>query len=166
MGIRQVAIDASSVTLGMYVSMLDRPWLETPFIFQGFEVTERSEIDMLQRYCSVVYIDVDRGDLSDVQVQRLLNAPPPKKRAPASATGRKKRELPGFLLWLLTLLSRLRLVRKPAAAAATIDEVYPIQATVRSEAGQARAAYDKLLCDTKNKFVIIRPGCDTAPGRF
>ena len=61
-GIRQVAIDASSITVGMYVSNLDRPWLETPFVFQGFEVRDRVDIEMLQSYCSVVYIDVDRGD--------------------------------------------------------------------------------------------------------
>ena len=24
--------------LGMYVSELDRPWLESPFLFQGFEI--------------------------------------------------------------------------------------------------------------------------------
>jgi hypothetical protein len=39
---RQIAIDAASVTEGMYVSKLDRPWLETPFIFQGFEIREQS----------------------------------------------------------------------------------------------------------------------------
>ena len=55
----------------MYVSNLDRPWLETPFVFQGFEVRDRVDIEMLQSYCSVVYIDVDRGDLSPAQVQQL-----------------------------------------------------------------------------------------------
>ena len=56
----------------MYVSKLDRPWLETPFIFQGFEIREQAEIDMLQSYCSVVYIDAEKGQLSDDQVRRLI----------------------------------------------------------------------------------------------
>lgn len=128
----------------MYVSMLDRPWLETPFIFQGFEVTEKTEIDLLQRYCSVVYIDVDRGDLSDAQVRRLLEASPAEKKAPVSARRRKRRPPSRFLLWLQRLLKRLGLFRKSVPIAATIDDAYPIQVTVRSEAGQAREAYAKL----------------------
>lgn len=57
---------------GTYVSSLDRPWLETPFIFQGFEIREQAEIDMLQRYCSVVNIDAEKGQLSDDRVRRLV----------------------------------------------------------------------------------------------
>ena len=29
-------IDVGLLKGGMYVSQLDRPWLETPFLFQGF----------------------------------------------------------------------------------------------------------------------------------
>jgi len=72
LNIKQVPIDVYKLAEGMYVSKLDRPWLETPFIFQGFEIRAQEEIDMLQRYCSVVYIDVDRGQLSDDQVRRLI----------------------------------------------------------------------------------------------
>jgi hypothetical protein len=42
-------LDGAKVAEGTYVSKLDRPWLETPFIFQGFEIREQAEIDMLQR---------------------------------------------------------------------------------------------------------------------
>ena len=72
LSIKQVPIDVGKVAEGMYVSKLDRPWLETPFIFQGFEIREQAEIDMLQRYCSVVYIDVEKGKLTDDQVRRLI----------------------------------------------------------------------------------------------
>ena len=34
-------IDAEKLAVGMYVSQLDRPWLETPFLFQGFETPSR-----------------------------------------------------------------------------------------------------------------------------
>jgi len=30
-------INIQDLTVGMYVSELDRPWLETPFLFQGFD---------------------------------------------------------------------------------------------------------------------------------
>ena len=74
MSLRQLAISADNVTEGMYVSKLDRPWLETPFLFQGFEIRERSEIDLLKQYCEVVYVDIDRGDINDAVKQSLLQS--------------------------------------------------------------------------------------------
>ena len=127
----------------MYVSMLDRPWLETPFVFQGFEVRERSEIDMLQQYCSIVYIDVDRGDLTEAQVQRLLAAQPAKKAALFSK--RERRRKPGrLLIWLRKLLLLLGFRGQSAMPGASDEDGYAIQTTVRGEAGPARDAYLKL----------------------
>jgi len=42
----------------MFVSRLDRPWLETPFLFQGFRIKNEKEITSLQEYCDQVYIEV------------------------------------------------------------------------------------------------------------
>ncbi len=50
-------LGVEQLKLGMYVSALDRPWRETPFIFQGFEIRTEDEIRELQRYCQFVYID-------------------------------------------------------------------------------------------------------------
>lgn len=44
----------------MYVCELDRPWLETPFLFQGFELGSEADIDVLMQYCHHVYIDLHR----------------------------------------------------------------------------------------------------------
>lgn len=46
---------------GMYVSSLDRPWLDTPFLIQGFLIRDDEEIRTLQKFCDFVYIDTDRG---------------------------------------------------------------------------------------------------------
>ncbi len=46
----------------MYISRLDRPWLETPFPFQGFYVRGPRDIQALQRYSRFVYIDIERGE--------------------------------------------------------------------------------------------------------
>ncbi|MEL6446713.1 MAG: DUF3391 domain-containing protein [Pseudomonadota bacterium] len=43
--------------VGMYVVELDRPWHETPFPFQGFEVKSAGQIDALARHCNTVFID-------------------------------------------------------------------------------------------------------------
>jgi HD-GYP domain-containing protein (c-di-GMP phosphodiesterase class II) len=42
---------------GMYVCELDRPWLETPFLIQGFYIDTDNDIDILQQHCLYVYID-------------------------------------------------------------------------------------------------------------
>ena len=46
---------------GMYVSNLDRPWLDTPFLIQGFFVKDDEEIALLKKYCDHVFIDTDKG---------------------------------------------------------------------------------------------------------
>ncbi len=56
----------------MYVAQLDRPWLETPFLFQGFEIREDSELKLLRQYCKHVYIDVERSSLPQEKVLKAL----------------------------------------------------------------------------------------------
>lgn len=51
-------IDVQYLEVGMYVAELDRPWLGTPFLFQGFEIRSPAEIDELKRYCKWVYVDL------------------------------------------------------------------------------------------------------------
>jgi HD-GYP domain-containing protein (c-di-GMP phosphodiesterase class II) len=41
----------------MYVSELDRPWLETPFLFQGFYIRNQDEIIALRSHCKSVIVD-------------------------------------------------------------------------------------------------------------
>ena len=36
---------------GMYVTELDRPWLGTPFPFQGFPITSADQIAALKQHC-------------------------------------------------------------------------------------------------------------------
>ena len=43
--------------IGMYVCELDRPWLDTPFLFQGFHIENLEQIEELKNHCDYVYID-------------------------------------------------------------------------------------------------------------
>jgi len=43
--------------VGMYVSNLDRPWLETPCLLQGFTLEGAEDIHRIQQYCKFVYVD-------------------------------------------------------------------------------------------------------------
>jgi HD-GYP domain-containing protein (c-di-GMP phosphodiesterase class II) len=53
-------VAVGDLQLGMYVIELDRPWLGTPFDFQGFPLTSPAQIEQLKQYCKIVYIDPDR----------------------------------------------------------------------------------------------------------
>jgi len=54
-------VDVKDLQIGMYVCEVDRPWLETPFLFQGFPVNSRADIKMIQQICKYVYIDIEKG---------------------------------------------------------------------------------------------------------
>jgi HD-GYP domain-containing protein (c-di-GMP phosphodiesterase class II) len=62
----------SQLKLGMFVADLDRPWLDTPFMMQGFLISEAEEIDALRRLCRHVFIDPIRST-----VPVAFTAPPP-----------------------------------------------------------------------------------------
>jgi HD-GYP domain-containing protein (c-di-GMP phosphodiesterase class II) len=47
----------SNLKVGLYVERLDRPWTETPFLFQGFYIHDHHEIEQLKHYCQYVYVD-------------------------------------------------------------------------------------------------------------
>ena len=55
-------IDAHDLVPGMYLAELDRPWRETPFPFQRFEIQAHDEIEWIKHNCKYVYIDVVLGD--------------------------------------------------------------------------------------------------------
>jgi HD-GYP domain-containing protein (c-di-GMP phosphodiesterase class II) len=53
-------IDVNDLQVGMYVSKLDRPWLETTFLFQGFELKNQADIEAVRQQCNYVFVDVTR----------------------------------------------------------------------------------------------------------
>jgi HD-GYP domain-containing protein (c-di-GMP phosphodiesterase class II) len=99
-------IDVIDLRPGMYISELDRPWLETPFLFQGFELQTSQEMDLIKQHCQYVYIDIEKGadvlpsrnpakyesrmraiqveeERIDRTVRQLADSPPPKHSRPA-----------------------------------------------------------------------------------
>ena len=53
-----VEIPVEALTKGQYVSRLDRPWIDSPFMFQGFAVESDEQIAQLRELCSTVYIEL------------------------------------------------------------------------------------------------------------
>ncbi len=50
-------IPVDGLKVGMFVSELDRPWTETPFILQGFEIRSVEDIEEIAAHCDYVYVD-------------------------------------------------------------------------------------------------------------
>jgi HD-GYP domain-containing protein (c-di-GMP phosphodiesterase class II) len=56
---RRYQVAAKDLQLGMFVAELDRPWLDTPFLLQGFIADSQVEIDTLRKCCAYVYVDLE-----------------------------------------------------------------------------------------------------------
>ncbi len=54
---RSRIISVDQLEPGMFVTRLDRPWLETPFPLQGFYIRDLRDIDAIKSYCRRVYVE-------------------------------------------------------------------------------------------------------------
>jgi cyclic di-GMP phosphodiesterase len=149
-----ITIDSSDASIGMYVSGLDRPWLETPFVFQGFTVKDRTEIELLRSYCRIVYVDVHRSGLTRLEVRNLLGSSSPRPQS-GQAKPRKTRPSGKWFRRLRNLLLRFGLLRVQQAEPESGIDGYKVTATMRGEAQKAYAAYKALLLQHREvvKFV-------------
>jgi HD-GYP domain-containing protein (c-di-GMP phosphodiesterase class II) len=50
-------IPVTGLKIGMHVCELDRPWLDTPFVLQGFKIVSHEEIRTISEHCEFVYIE-------------------------------------------------------------------------------------------------------------
>ncbi len=48
----------------MYVAKLDKPWLESNFLYQGFELKNQADINAVKEQCKFVFIDVKKQNKS------------------------------------------------------------------------------------------------------
>ena len=53
-------VPVESLEFGMFVAKLDRPWTETPFVFQGFVLNSEEQLAALKKYCKKVYVDPEK----------------------------------------------------------------------------------------------------------
>lgn len=57
-----VKVDVENLEVGMFVSGLDRSWLESPFAVQGFLIKTEEDLATLRALCRYVFIDVEKGE--------------------------------------------------------------------------------------------------------
>src|SRR5262245_21934283 len=59
-------VSVQSLKFGVYIHELDRPWTDTPFMFQGFILQNDRQLEVLKKHCKKVTIDTERGfDVAD-----------------------------------------------------------------------------------------------------
>jgi len=113
---------------GVFIAELDRPWTDTPFMFQGFLLNSEQQLEALKKYCKKVVIDLEKG--SDLPDRSQL------KTGPSSATERAK--------------SVLTTIRRKVT--------YEEKATVDAELPAARVARTKTQTVLKNMFDTLQAG--------
>lgn len=74
---RKVEVD--DLEYGMYIAELDRPWVGSPFLFQGFMLEEEEDLNKLQDYCKFVWVDEERSRDDDRTIRRSVNPQPQAK---------------------------------------------------------------------------------------
>ena len=53
-------VQVEFLEFGMFVARLDRPWTETPFVYQGFVLKTEQQLNALKKYCKKVYVDPEK----------------------------------------------------------------------------------------------------------
>ena len=74
----KITVPTTDLKVGMYVCELDRPWRETPFLFQGIEIQNEDDIRLLQQYCrEVVILQGEKVESPGANVLRDWKKPSP-----------------------------------------------------------------------------------------
>jgi len=93
MAVKTVKLGVDKLEVGMFVSSLDRPWVDTPFPLQGFFVINYEDINELRLFCKEVYIDVTLGKCPEhYKADLLIPAPVSelKKSVPKDRSGKPR----------------------------------------------------------------------------
>jgi HD-GYP domain-containing protein (c-di-GMP phosphodiesterase class II) len=133
---KQFSVDELAV--GMFVCALDRPWLDTPFLVQGFLIEDEATLEQLRQTCRQVTIDLSRSAIDDADYVGTAHKAPAATEAKvvrviSSPEPTLQRTQPRSLLprWLQLLL---------AGRGATAPEVQATPPTLRLPASDAPPA--------------------------
>jgi HD-GYP domain-containing protein (c-di-GMP phosphodiesterase class II) len=83
-------IFTNDLKVGMFVSDLDRPWVDTPFLLQGFLIENEEQILALKTHCEYVMVDRARSTGAEFEavagISAATNTIPPMRRTPSAAS--------------------------------------------------------------------------------
>ena len=72
---KQARIPVQGLKVGMRVVELDRPWTETPFVFQGFRLENVQQIAEVAQYCREVVVEFDEDQWIPPTEHAVLGTP-------------------------------------------------------------------------------------------
>lgn len=85
---KTIKVSVNDLQLGMFVSALDRPWLETPFLLQGFIIHSPDDLLEIRKHCTYVYIDVRKGR-APLKVKSTRAGTTKTNASPKASSGKK-----------------------------------------------------------------------------
>ncbi|HZV55737.1 MAG TPA: HD domain-containing phosphohydrolase [Rhodocyclaceae bacterium] len=96
-------VSTLDLKIGMFVADLDRPWLDSPFLIQGFLIEENEQLAQLRQLCRFVTVDRARSTGAEYRVDTTAFVP--EKRLPMTPAqpvihyqSRKKLALPPLVI--------------------------------------------------------------------
>lgn len=71
-------VPVEKLAIGMFVAEPDRPWLDTPFLIQGFVIESQQEIEQFRKLCKHVFVErsLSTGDQFIPDAVEKTAAPP------------------------------------------------------------------------------------------
>src|SRR3954462_10531954 len=83
-------IPTTELKVGMFVADPDRPWVDTPFLLQGFLIEDEDQIRALMQHCHFVLVDRTRstGDQYQAPTAARAGEGDPGARIATVSTGR------------------------------------------------------------------------------
>ena len=80
-----IKLKTEDLRLGMYVSKLDRPWIGTSFLFQGFIIRSSDELKQLEATCEFVYVDEEKSE-EEATIRPVLSSNQPSQKTTVVST--------------------------------------------------------------------------------
>src|ERR671934_50642 len=162
-------IPVDELRFGMYIAELDRPWTDTPFMFQGFVLSTQQQLDALKKYCSTVIMDVERSPAlapSKPRVAYPERAPVEQEIGPAKIAYTSSRELAREVMAAVRVGRTLDAVQLRAAVSAMTESVLRnpdalllfAQLRAKGEYTESHALDVAIYMITFGRFLQLEPG--------
>ncbi len=131
--LQTVKVPTTDLTRGMFISSLDRPWLGTPFLTQGFLIRNDEDIERVRDYCEYVWVDVRKCVYVSENLARRAQGERPRKSMKDIFQGRElehyndevpwKEEHPRASKALTALLDDITAIFDTAAEKGKVDSL-------------------------------------------
>lgn len=153
----------------MYVAELDRPWTDTPFMFQGFVLSTPQQLDALKKYCATVIVDLERSAAVEPPALRVAypeRAPVEEEIGPAKAAYSNSRVLMRDVVSAVRIGKTLDAERLKSAVTSMTQSVLRnpdalllfSQLRAKGEYAESHALDVSIYMITFGRFLQLEPG--------